>query len=143
VERASRLRSWIVKIADLYAAFIAAQLTVVTNVKSKLFRRQQRRRGLPGPTFSKSRARSLPFVKIFRCFPWCSTRDAATHGVQTIASGKDFHPTGGPRGFICVCLRTPSHGTRRSGALRLLFPGRRRKNMPQPLCGAQRKDLDF
>lgn len=112
----------IVKIADLYVAFIAAPL--VTSVKSNLFRRtRQSLLHASSPlslfavtNFSKNFALGRPITD---ADPLRGGRSSfETHGEQTGSKEKDFYPTGGPRGFS-----TARRAVSSASSVRLPGPG--------------------
>lgn len=111
----------IVKIADLYVAFIAAPL--VTSVKSNLFRRSLSTLPLlslflflrSDEFFEKLRARTTDNRRR-------SLREGRLRPLKHMASKraeeKDFYPTGGPRGFS-----TARRAASSASSVRLPGPG--------------------
>lgn len=120
VRRASRLCSWIVKIADLYVVFIAAY---------SRGRYEREIQALPGTAassrglffFQKVAYMVSPFepTSVFRSGELSRTPE--THGAQTIARRrKTFTPRGGPRGgfLVGVCTRpVPRNPTKRGSPI--------------------------
>lgn len=117
--RASRLCSWIVKIADLYVVFIAAHSRSLRawNPSSS----GDNGGGLFPGTFSKSRAHG-PSLETSASSVVGATRGPETHGAQTIALEKDFYPTGGPRGFSSVCAHPVPRNPAKPGFSDYIFP---------------------